>query len=34
MEVLRNSTNNMTFKEAYEKSGILINISVTDSVYD
>ena len=24
----------MTFKEAYERSGILINISVTDSVYD
>ena len=34
MEVLQINTKNMTFKEAYDISGILINISVTDSVYD
>ena len=34
VEFIRRTTKNMTFKEAYERTGIALNISVTDSFHD
>ena len=32
-EFLMKNSKNLTFKEAYERTGVVLNISVTDSVF-
>lgn len=33
-DFMKVNTGNMTFKEAFEKTGIILNISITDSIHD